>query len=68
MKRIEVTRDEILEGNNGACIECGAFADGVEPDARYLECEECGAKQVYGLEELLMMGQLDLIEEGYDDD
>lgn len=39
----------------GFCVECGADADGVEPDARGYECEECGAAAVYGAEELAIM-------------
>lgn len=40
--------------NPGFCIECGADAEGVEPDARKYECECCGARAVYGAEELLL--------------
>jgi hypothetical protein len=40
----------------GFCIACGEEAYGVEPDARRYECECCEEKQVYGLEELVMMG------------
>ena len=47
---------ELNEENGGACIACKAWAYGVEPDARKYECEECGEHQVYGAEELLMMG------------
>ena len=37
----------------GFCVACGAEAYGVEPDARKYECDECGARAVYGAEELL---------------
>ena len=40
----------------GFCLACGDEASGVEPDAREYECESCGARKVYGAEELLMMG------------
>lgn len=40
--------------NPGFCIECGAEADGCEPDARAYGCETCGAASVYGAEELLI--------------
>jgi hypothetical protein len=40
--------------NPGFCIQCGAEAEGVEPDARKYKCESCGAKAVYGAEELLI--------------
>lgn len=40
--------------NPGFCTACGADADGCEPDARNYRCEECGARAVYGAEELLI--------------
>lgn len=40
----------------GFCIKCGAYTDGVEPDARKYKCEECNENEVYGAEELLLMG------------
>ena len=36
----------------GFCLNCGAKAYGVEPDARDSECEVCVASAVYGSEEL----------------
>lgn len=42
--------------NPGICLACGADADGCEPDARKYTCEACGEKQVYGAEELVIMG------------
>lgn len=41
--------------NPGFCILCGCEADGVEPDARNYTCESCGAEQVFGADELLLM-------------
>jgi hypothetical protein len=41
--------------NPGICLACGERADGVEPDARRLECECCGESKVYGAEELLFI-------------
>ena len=41
--------------NAGFCLKCGEMAYGVEPDARSYECESCGAEQVYGAEEILIM-------------
>ena len=37
----------------GFCVECGDETHSVEPDARKYECESCGARAVYGAEELL---------------
>jgi hypothetical protein len=42
--------------NPGFCISCGHEQGGCEPDARKYECEACGERQVYGAQELLMMG------------
>jgi hypothetical protein len=43
------------DDNLGFCRACGAEAYGIEPDGRRYECEDCGAHQVYGAEELLLM-------------
>ena len=53
------TEEQILEAVQsddymGFCRACGAQAYGVEPDARNYECEECGAREVYGAEEFLL--------------
>jgi hypothetical protein len=59
-----ITTDRIIEAveragrscdNPGFCLACGEDADGVEPDARRSECEACGARAVYGAEEVLIM-------------
>ena len=41
--------------NPGFCLICGSEADGVEPDARNYTCEACGAEQVFGADELLLV-------------
>ncbi len=55
-----VTGDQIMEAiesgdHVGFCLNCGAEAYGVEPDARKYECEICGARKVYGAQELLII-------------
>jgi predicted RNA-binding Zn-ribbon protein involved in translation (DUF1610 family) len=50
-----VERSNIGMENIGFCLACGAEADGVEPDAREYECEDCGEDKVYGAEEILIM-------------
>ncbi len=50
------TASEIENDNLGLCIKCHEIADCCEPDARNYECDACGAKAVYGLEELIVMG------------
>lgn len=57
-----VTAEEIEEGTTGRCDACGAEAYGVEPDARRYTCEVCGEPKVYGLAELLLMGQIELVD------
>ena len=58
-----LTTDRILEAvessmmdleSPGFCVKCGDDAYGVEPDARGYKCESCGARAVYGAEELLL--------------
>lgn len=39
----------------GFCAACGEEAFNVEPDARRYRCESCGARAVYGAEELVLM-------------
>lgn len=51
---------ELHDRNLGFCLACGTEAEGVEPDARKFHCAACGEFKVYGLEELLMMGLLEL--------
>jgi hypothetical protein len=49
-----VHRHNVALDNPGFCIQCGAEAEGVEPDAREYECESCGEPGVYGAEELFI--------------
>lgn len=60
--------EDATEGYEGRCLACGAARGSCEPDARRYPCEECGAAQVYGLEELLIMGQVSFIDEDGEDD
>jgi len=54
---------ELQDSNGGFCIKCGSETYGIEPDAHEYECEECGEKGVYGAEELMMMGLINITEE-----
>ena len=54
---VDAVIDAIEQDDNlGFCLHCGAQAYGCEPDARNYTCDECGADQVFGAEEVLMMG------------
>lgn len=54
---LEAARAQMFDtANPGFCTKCGAEADGCEPDARGYKCEACGARSVFGAEELVIMG------------
>ena len=60
---ISLTESEYIEACNnyqGICLACEALQDGVEPDAEGYECESCGEHKVTGIEEALLMGELDI--------
>ena len=40
----------------GFCIACGDEAYNVEPDTKNRLCESCGERQVFGTEEIAIMG------------
>jgi len=45
----------------GVCLACGEHVHGgVEPDACGYKCGGCGEPQVYGAEEALMMGRIEI--------
>ena len=50
-----VEREMTCLDNPGFCLKCGNEQEGCEPDARKYECEACGAKAVYGAEEVALM-------------
>jgi predicted RNA-binding Zn-ribbon protein involved in translation (DUF1610 family) len=43
------------DDNRGFCLNCGAEAYNVEPDAKRYTCPDCGEPDVYGAEEILIM-------------
>ena len=51
--------EEASDNMEGFCLACGATRDCCEPDARKYKCEECGLSEVYGAEELAIMGYVD---------
>jgi len=46
----------LYQDNAGICLDCGEPHDNVEPDARGYTCTHCGARKVYGAQEVLLMG------------
>jgi predicted RNA-binding Zn-ribbon protein involved in translation (DUF1610 family) len=56
------------ENYEGFCTSCREITNsGVEPDARKYECEACGEQTVYGIEEALMMGAIEIGPDGEED-
>lgn len=57
---MELSLEEVMaavenDENVGFCLDCGNEQMGVEPDAENYECEACGAKRVFGAEQILIM-------------
>ena len=48
--------EEASADQNGLCLACGASQEACEPDARKHLCDNCGQHQVYGAEEIVLMG------------
>ena len=55
--------DESRDEYQGICLSCGAMVGECEPDAREYTCEECALDEVYGTEELLLMGKIRIEDE-----
>jgi hypothetical protein len=52
----------------GLCLHCGSECDNCEPHARKYCCEVCDYEQVYGVEELLMMGLIKVVDDNETED
>jgi len=66
---IKITFEQYQEYENsyiGLCRACEAERDVCEPDAEYYLCEECGEEEVFGVPQLLIMGELEIIDEPED--
>jgi len=65
MKQFKITEDDFRmhrDEYNGICFSCGAIHWGeTEPDAEKYECDECGKKEVYGIEQALLYGAIIII-------
>lgn len=70
VKRPQVSADDIfMGGGEGFCAasDCREEAYGVEPDACNYTCEACHRESVFGIEEAVAMGIVDVIEEDEED-
>jgi len=62
--KFKMTESEYRENTNdyiGFCISCGEERDCCEGDARNYPCENCDKDDVFGTEELLMMGRIEIV-------
>jgi hypothetical protein len=48
--------------SEGLCLACGATTAPVEGDARRYPCSACRRTQLFGIEELLVMGVVQVVE------
>lgn len=61
-----MTEDEYHDCNEsytGFCLSCGSSRGSCEPDAAKYKCETCGEMRVYGLDNLLAMGLVEIATE-----
>lgn len=60
---------EASEENQGWCTNCEEWThDSCEPDAHKYTCPECDCNSVYGAEELVLLGLVDLSDDDELDD
>lgn len=61
---------DLSNDNGGLCLSCGEISYCCEPDARGYACEACDENRVYGLDECLLMGRIDIVgdDEGEEDE
>ena len=54
--------EEFLTGSSltdmGYCRACAAEREGTEPDAENYACDVCEQQQVFGAQQLLLMGEI----------
>lgn len=66
VRGFSMTEGEFSDHSNnsdGGCLGCGKIIfGGVEPDAREYQCDYCGEHKVYGIDELLVMGKVEIFE------
>ena len=57
----EADFEEHLHNDVGVCVECHGTREGCEPDAREYKCPSCGLSTVYGVEWLMVAGDIEFI-------
>ena len=67
IKISETTYQDLREDYSGICIKCLTVRHGdTEPDAQNYPCDNCGENKVQGIEDLLIMGLIEFVDEGDD--
>jgi hypothetical protein len=61
----ETDYKQLADDYQGLCMVCGSTKDSCEPDAEHYECGCCEEKAVFGIEQLVIMGKIQI---GSDDD
>ena len=68
MQTFKMTDDEYTEstyglGSPGFCRACGEYDEyaGCEPDAEHYVCPSCGAPELFGLEQCLILGYVEIV-------
>ena len=65
IKMTESSYQHLCGSYGGVCLACGEeVEEGIEPDAENYECPLCDEPQVFGAEQLLVMGIIEFIEPG----
>ncbi len=54
----------LYDDMTGVCTVCHQLADDVEPDAMNYKCQSCGMPAVMGLEQALLLDDLEIVDEG----
>ena len=52
----------LLDGTEGYCTHCGSFQHSVAPEARNDTCETCSNTTVFGVEELVALKQVQVLD------
>ena len=59
---------ELCDDMIGLCTACGEEYDGsLEPDAHNVECSSCGEEKTCGVEELMLMGRIELQDDEFEE-
>ena len=62
---IEVTEGELhahIAAQEGVCLNCGEWCEGVESDAQNRPCSSCGEDDVVGAEQSVLLGAVSFTE------